>query len=114
MKPLLAALVLFGVLLHSAITRADDTSVAQLSIVKREFLPKELALPAGVKMKLEIRNEDTIAAEFESNDLSREVVVPGHLKVVIYIGPLKPGRYRFFNDFYPAAEGWVVVGAAAK
>ena len=26
-------------------------------------------------------------------------------------GPLPPGRYRFFNDFYQVAEGWVVVSA---
>jgi hypothetical protein len=29
--------------------------------------------------------------------------------VKVYIGPLDPGRYRFFNDFHPASEGWVVV-----
>ncbi|MGH8739028.1 MAG: cupredoxin domain-containing protein [Burkholderiales bacterium] len=114
MRPLLASLALFWVLAHSSITHADDTPLAQLSIAKREFSPKELVLPAGVKVKLEIRNEDAIPAEFESNDLSREVIVPGHLKVVIYVGPLKPGRYRFFNDFYPAAEGWVVVGVPSK
>jgi hypothetical protein len=114
MKTLLASVALFWALAHGVIAHAEDTPVYQLRIADREFAPKELALPARLKVKLEIRNEDAIPAEFESSDLSREVVVPGHLKVVIYLGPLEPGRYRFFNDFYPAAEGWVVVGAAPK
>ena len=114
MKNFLTALAIVGGLALSARTVADEVPVFQLGIANREFAPKELPLPAGVKLKLEIRNDDTFPAEFESNDLSREVVVPAHAKVVIYLGPLEPGRYRFFNDFNPAAEGWVVVGKAAK
>ena len=107
-------LAFLAALATAAAAKADEIPVFKLGIANREFAPKELSLPAGVKLKLEIRNEDAIPAEFESNDLSREVVVPGHAKVVIYLGPLAPGRYRFFNDFYPSAEGWVVVGGAMK
>ncbi|MFZ1907749.1 MAG: cupredoxin domain-containing protein [Burkholderiales bacterium] len=114
MKNLLSALVILGAVALSAAALADEVPVFRLAIANREFAPRELSLPVGVKLKLEIRNDDTTPAEFESNDLSREVVVPGHAKVVIYLGPLEPGRYRFFNDFNPAAEGWVVVGKATK
>ena len=64
-----------------------------------------------LQVKLLIHNQDSLPAEFESYDLSREVVVPGHSSVTVYIGPLSPGRYNFFNDFNHAAQGWVVVAA---
>jgi plastocyanin len=87
---------------------ADEPLTARLQIAGGAFSPKELRLPAGVQVKLLIRNDDALPAEFESTDLSREVVVPGHTQVTTYVGPLKPGRYRFFNDFDQAMQGEVV------
>ncbi|HEV2321509.1 MAG TPA: cupredoxin domain-containing protein [Gammaproteobacteria bacterium] len=97
----------------SAFGAGPDGSLT-LDIKDRGFVPRELPLPAGVKVELIIRNQDALPAEFESYDLSREIVVPAHGQVKVYIGPLDPGRYRFFNDFYQSAEGWVVVAAAVK
>ncbi len=90
-----------------------DTLTAKLTIQNRRFTPQELTLPADTKVKLIIHNQDVIPAEFESYDLSREIVVPGHGRVTVYIGPLNPGRYNFFNDFNHAAQGWVVVAPTA-
>ena len=78
----------------------------------KQFVPQQLALPAGVKVKLTVRNMDAIPAEFESYDLSREVVVPGHGEIEVYVGPLEPGRYEFFNDFNHDMKGAVVVKPA--
>jgi len=78
----------------------------------KQFEPKQLEVPAGVKVKLVVRNQDAIPAEFESYDLSREVVVPGHSEIEVYIGPLEPGRYEFFNDFNHDMQGAVVVKPA--
>lgn len=80
----------------------------QLLIKDQAFQPQELRVPAGQKLELVIVNQDALPAEFESYDLSREVVVPPHGQVKVYIGPLDSGRYRFFNDFHQASEGWVV------
>ncbi|MGA9855055.1 MAG: cupredoxin domain-containing protein [Gammaproteobacteria bacterium] len=90
------------------------TPMAELQIQDQQFTVQELSLPADTKVKLVIHNQDSLPAEFESYDLSREVVVPGHSSVTVYIGPLSPGRYNFFNDFYHAAQGWVVVTAPAS
>jgi hypothetical protein len=83
-----------------------------LAIHDNQFEPKQLALPAGVKLKLVIRNLDGIPAEFESYDLSREVVVPGHGEVTIYVGPLEPGNYQFFNDFNHEMQGTIAAKPA--
>ncbi|MHB8423947.1 MAG: cupredoxin domain-containing protein [Gammaproteobacteria bacterium] len=108
MSSRLIPLLLTGVLALNAAVFAD-TLTAKLAIQNRRFTPQNLTLPAGTKVKLIIHNQDVIPAEFESYDLSREIVVPGHSQVTVYIGPLNPGRYNFFNDFNHAAQGWVVV-----
>jgi plastocyanin len=82
----------------------------QIEIRGQAFTPAEIAVPAGEKLELIIRNQDELPAEFESYDLSREIVVPAHGQVKVYIGPLEPGRYRFFNDFHQESQGWVVAG----
>jgi plastocyanin len=82
----------------------------QIEIRGQAFTPAEIAVPAGEKLELIIRNSDDLPAEFESYDLSREIVIPSHGQVKVYIGPLEPGRYRFFNDFHQESQGWVVAG----
>jgi uncharacterized protein (DUF58 family) len=105
------SLLLFGAARGSL---ADEPLTAQLAIAGGTFSPSELRLPAGVQVKLLIRNDDSLPAEFESTDLSREVVVPGHTQVTTYVGPLRPGRYRFFNDFDQKMQGEVVAEDRSK
>lgn len=90
---------------------ASDTPAPQLSIRNQQFAPGQLTIPAGIKVELVVINEDALPAEFESYDLSREVVVPGHSRVKIFIGPLDPGKYQFFNDFHQQSVGWIIVAA---
>ena len=111
MAPRFAPLVLAGLLITTTAALAGAPASPELIIANQRFSPQELPLPSAIKVKLVIRNQDALPAEFESYDLSREIVVPGHSQVTVYLGPLPPGRYRFFNDFYQAAEGWVVVSA---
>lgn len=73
------------------------------------FFPAEVQVPAGQKIRLVVINEDATPEEFESYELNREKVIPGKAKAVIFIGPLKPGEYPFFGEFYPkTAQGKVV------
>jgi plastocyanin len=73
------------------------------------FVPAQLELPPGVKVKLVITNEGTLPAEFESFDLSREIIVPAGRSVTVFVGPLDAGRYEFFNDFNRAMQGSIIV-----
>lgn len=102
------------VLFCASISAFAETPTVELLIQNQQFTVQELSLPADTKVKLVIHNQDSLPAEFESYDLSREVVVPGHSSVTVYIGPLTPGRYNFFNDFNHASQGWVVVAAPAS
>jgi hypothetical protein len=103
------ALIAATLLGLGAVSAFADTPPVQIDIKAQAFAPAEIQVPAGVKVELHVVNTDDLPAEFESYDLSREIVVPAHGQVKVFIGPLDPGRYRFFNDFHQESEGYVVV-----
>lgn len=73
------------------------------------FSPEQLAIPAGQKIKLVVKNDGPGPEEFESSDLNREkLVMPGKSADII-IGPLKAGAYGFYGEFHPkTARGQIV------
>ena len=91
-----------AVVLVSAIApgRSEDAAFT-LTIKDHRFAPEQLAVPAGKKITLAIKNLDATPAEFESTDLNREKVVTGGGLITVFIGPLRPGSYEFFDDFNP-------------
>ncbi|MBU6445244.1 MAG: cupredoxin domain-containing protein [Alphaproteobacteria bacterium] len=104
--PLLGAvLALAGI---SAAAAAPPQDVP-LMIRNQAFQPRTLTIPAGRTVKIVVTNRDVAPAEFESNDFNREVVIPGQSAVPVYVGPLKPGKYGFFNDFHPENTGTLLV-----
>ena len=87
-----------------------DTPVIEIEIKDHLFYPPEIRVPANTKVKLLIINQDPTPEEFESYELNREKVINGKSKTVIFIGPLDPGEYPFFGEFYPkTAQGKVLV-----
>ena len=80
-----------------------------LIIKDHRFQPTDIELPAGQKIALLVKNADSTPEEFESTELRREKVVLSGDQITVYIGPLRPGRYEFFDDFNPAtARGHIV------
>jgi len=87
---------------------AEDPSIP-ITIRDHRFDPSEITVPAGVKLRLLVRNTDATPEEFESHTLHREKVVPGGGEITVFVGPLEPGSYEFFGDFNPAtAQGHLV------
>lgn len=95
-------MLVFPVLAHAA------TTLATLVVHNAQLEPNELVLPVNTRVKLLIQNQDNLPFEFESYDLSLEVVVPPQGKRSIFIKPLQPGTYRFFNDFDHELQGTIV------
>lgn len=103
------ALLACTLLLAGGAAAAADPEF-HLTIRGHHFEPTELTVPAGVKVRLMVANQDATPEEFESYTLNREKVVGPGATVVVFVGPLKPGRYEFFGDFHPdTARGWLVV-----
>ena len=91
-------------LLWGAPAHAQNPSFA-ISIHDNAFVPAELDVPAGQKIELRVTNERGSPSEFESYPLRREkIVLPGEA-VTVYVGPLRPGSYEFFDDFNPQTRG---------
>jgi len=106
-KPLL---MIVGVCALWANASAAGTPVIEIRIKDHLFFPETVQIPVNTKVKLMVINEDATPEEFESYELNREKVIPGNHKAVIFVGPLPPGEYPFFGEFYPkTAQGKVVV-----
>jgi plastocyanin len=96
------------VLIAAAPVIADDPSFA-ITLKDNRFVPSEVPVPAGVKVKLVVRNDNAVASEFESTELHREKVVTPGGEITVFVGPLDPGSYEFFDDFHPQTRGHLVV-----
>ncbi len=83
---------------------ADDPSFT-LTRQGGHFSPSPLVVPIHLKIRLVVDNQDQDAMEFESESLSWEIVIPPHHSTVLYLNPLEPGRYGYFNDNDPQQKG---------
>jgi Cupredoxin-like domain len=86
---------------------ADMPSFA-IALKNDRFIPSEIQVPAGVKVKLIVRNDNPTPSEFESSQLHREQVVTPGRQITVFIGPLDPGSYEFFDDFHPQTRGHLI------
>jgi hypothetical protein len=81
---------------------ADDMPTIKLLMKDGRLIPETLEVPANMRFRLEVTNEGPGAAEFESLELRKELVMaPGVTRNLIF-HPMKAGTYKFFDDFHPA------------
>jgi hypothetical protein len=100
---LLAATTLLAGMAHAA-----DLPTFKLEMADGKLNPARIEVPAGQRIKIEIRNTGKGAVEFESVQLRKEkVLAPGGESFVV-IAPLSPGEYKFFDDFHQSAQGVIV------
>ena len=95
--------------LLAVVPAAAQNANPTLSLRDHQFVPAELTIPANTKVELIVRNEQQVPAEFESNSLHREKIVPPGGQISVFVGPLSPGRYEFFDDFNQSTRGFLVV-----
>ncbi len=100
--------LLTALLIGIAVPALADEPKVSIAIRDDGFAPAEVQVPAGTKIELSIKNEQKSAAEFESQALRREKVIPPGATATVYVGPLQPGRYEFFDDFQPNNRGFLV------
>ncbi len=94
----LPALVILAAGFAAGPALADEPQTVEFR--QHRFYPDHIVVPAGQRVKLEVRNTDDTADEFESTDLNREKLVAPGGSVTVFLGPLDPGSYKFFGDFH--------------
>ncbi len=101
--------VVFGLFLASTVAVADDMPTFLLVMKDGRLFPETIEVPAQTRFRLEIRNEGPGATEFESLELRKETVLaPGVTRKLVF-HPMKPGIYKFFDEFHPeTAQGRIV------
>lgn len=104
-----AALVLLASICWTPTARADDMPTIELLMKDGRLHPETLEVPANTRFRLRVRNEGPGAAEFESLELRKELVLaPGVTRNLVF-APMKPGSYKFFDEFHPdTAQGRIV------
>jgi heme/copper-type cytochrome/quinol oxidase subunit 2 len=93
--------MLLTCLLAASPCLARAAAPVALVLKDHHFVPAEITVPANARFRLQVTNQDSTPAEFESADLRAEkIVVPGGTATVM-AGPLKPGTYSFVDDYHP-------------
>lgn len=89
--------------------RAADMPTFQLLMKNGRLYPETIEVPANTRFRLQVKNEGPGAAEFESLELRKELVLaPGVTRNLVF-HPMKPGTYKFFDEFHQdTAQGRIV------
>ena len=105
---LLAICALGATLVPSLQARAAELSSYPVALEGHRISPSRLEVPTGTRIKLVLHNASGGAAEFEGREVRVEKVLgPGATSFVV-LPPMKPGQYRFFDEFHPDAPDLVV------
>jgi plastocyanin len=92
----------------AATAHAADLPTFKLEMNDGKLNPARIEVPAGQRIKIEVRNTGKGAAEFESVQLRKEKVLAPGAESFVVIAPLEPGEYKFFDDFHQQAQGVIV------
>ncbi|MFV0372017.1 MAG: cupredoxin domain-containing protein [Azonexus sp.] len=104
-----ALALLLSPLLSPVAGFASDMPTFLLVMKNGRLYPETIEVPANTRFRLEVRNEGPGASDFESLELRKELVLaPGVTRKLVFY-PLKPGSYKFFDEFHPeTAQGRIV------
>lgn len=109
MKKLFTTIISLAFIFGASQANAESKEFL-VQIKNHKFEPAEIEVLANQEFKLIVENTDKTLEEFESADLKKEKLVGAGKKITIFIGPLKPGEYKFFGDFHQkTAQGKIVV-----
>lgn len=72
------------------------------------LIPATLSAPAGQRIKLNIVNAGRSPIEFENLRLRVEKVLAPGARSFVVLNPLRPGEYRFIDEFHPATGLFVL------
>lgn len=74
---------------------------ALLVLQNGRITPAQLELPAGQRIKLRLQNKGPGPIEFENLELRIEKVLAEGGESFVVLAPMRPGRYRFIDEFHP-------------
>ncbi|MGH6683487.1 MAG: cupredoxin domain-containing protein [Pseudolabrys sp.] len=103
------AFALFALALFCTGARAEEPFSTSIVLRNHRFEPPEIHVPAGRRILLHLKNDDSLSEEFDSTALKVEKVFAGNSEGVIRISPLDPGRYDFIGEYHSDTAKGVVI-----
>lgn len=108
-RRLAAALGIAGLLLFAGQASAAEMPTFELLIKDGRLYPENIEVPANTRFRLRVKNAGPGAAEFESLELRKELVLAPGVSRTLVFHPMKPGSYRFFDEFHmETAQGLII------
>ena len=86
----------------------------EIKLADARFDPAEVVVPVNTPFKVRVTNADTAAIEFESFELRRERVVRPGETITVFMPPLAPGTYPFFDDFHRDTPAGAIVARSPE
>ncbi len=96
-------------LLYALAAGAQELPTFHIAMKDGRFSPERVEVPAGKRIKLVLKNEGRTAAEFENLTMHVEKVLAGGVTSFVVLHNLKPGEYRFVDEFQPQGGSLTVV-----
>ncbi len=109
LKSLFYALAVLATAALAAAATAQELPAFQIVMKDGRFSPERLEVPTGRRFKLVLKNEGRGPAEFENLSMRIEKVLAPGVTSFVVLPALKPGEYRFTDEFRPESGGLTVV-----
>lgn len=87
---------------------ADGSVTYKLTIKDGVFTPPSIIVPTHKRIRIEVKNIGTSPAEFENLSLIVEKTLGADVGSVAVIPPLRPGQYKFIDEFHPNMAGFLI------
>ena len=107
-RTLVSASIVSG-LVSVALPAMAQTANFEIVAQDGQWQPAQLTVPAGVKLRIALRNNGKLPVEFESLPLRLEKVVRPDSAATVTLLPLLPGSYRITDDLQPGTEPLTVI-----
>jgi len=108
-KSLRRALAVLAAAVIAAVATAQELPAFQIVMKDGRFSPERLEVPTGKRFKLVLKNEGRGPAEFENLSMRIEKVLAPGVTSFVVLPALKPGEYRFSDEFRPDSGGLTLV-----
>ncbi len=86
----------------AAVASAQQLPAFEIVMTDGVFSPERLEVPAGKRIKLVLKNQGRGPAEFENLGMRVEKVLAPGVTSFVVLHNLRPGEYRFVDEFRPA------------
>ena len=103
------AITLVLLLVLAVRVAAAELTTFAVNLTGERIEPARLEVPSATRVKLTLRNTSRGAVEFEGREVRVEKVLGPGAESFVVLPPLRPGTYRFFDEFHPDIPDMLVV-----